>query len=67
MRVPSPCINLCRMNPQSGYCEGCLRSIPEITEWGGADDRRRLAILTEVARRKAAAGATTAAVARSPS
>ncbi len=41
MRVPSPCINLCRMNPQSGYCEGCLRSIPEITEWGGADRRRR--------------------------
>ena len=67
MRVPSPCINLCRMNPQSGYCEGCLRSISEITEWGGADDRRRLAILAEVARRKAAAGATTAAGARSPS
>jgi len=55
------------MNPQSGYCEGCLRSISEITEWGGADDRRRLAILAEVARRKAAAGATTAVGARSPS
>ena len=52
MRVPSPCINLCRMNPQSGYCEGCLRSIPEITEWGGADDRRRLAILAVALVRK---------------
>ena len=54
MSIPSPCINLCRMSPQSGYCEGCLRSIAEITEWGRADDGRKRAILHEVARRKAA-------------
>ena len=64
MRVPSPCINLCRMNPQSGYCEGCLRSIAEITEWGRADDGRKRAILHEVARRKAAAASASP---RSPS
>jgi predicted Fe-S protein YdhL (DUF1289 family) len=53
------------MSPQSGYCEGCLRSIAEITEWGRADDSRKRAILHEVARRKAAAGAS--ADPRSPS
>lgn len=66
MSIPSPCINLCRMSPQSGYCEGCLRSIAEITEWGRADDSRKRAILREVARRKAAAGAPSADP-RSPS
>ncbi len=69
MRVPSPCINLCRMSPQSGYCEGCLRSIAEITDGGRADDGRKRAILHEVARRKAAAevaGAASASL-RSPS
>lgn len=66
MSVPSPCINLCRMSPQSGFCEGCLRSIAEITEWGRADDSRKRAILREVARRKAAVGAPSADP-RSPS
>lgn len=66
MSVPSPCINLCRMSPQSGFCEGCLRSIAEITEWGRADDSRKRAILREVARRKAAASAPSADP-RSPS
>ena len=64
MSVSSPCINLCRMSPQSGYCEGCLRSIAEITEWGRADDGRKRAILHEVARRKAAAASASP---RSPS
>ena len=69
MSIPSPCINLCRMSPQSGYCEGCLRSIAEITEWGRAGDARKRAILHEIARRKAVAEAAGAASAdpRSPS
>ncbi len=41
--VPSPCINICRMNPRSGLCEGCLRSIDEITAWSRLnDDGKRL-------------------------
>lgn len=55
MSIPSPCINVCRMNEASGYCEGCYRSIPEITEWSRASDARKLAILGEVASRRAAA------------
>ena len=55
MSIPSPCINVCRMNEASGYCEGCYRSIPEITEWSRASDARKQAILGEVAARRAAA------------
>ncbi|MBS1216352.1 MAG: hypothetical protein H6R20_1326 [Proteobacteria bacterium] len=40
--VKSPCINVCRMNPRTGYCEGCLRSIDEIAGWSqfSADEKR---------------------------
>jgi uncharacterized protein len=31
--VPSPCINVCRMNPTTGWCEGCKRNLDEIARW----------------------------------
>ena len=40
--VPSPCISICTMDPASGWCEGCLRSIDEIARWSQmADDEKR--------------------------
>lgn len=36
--VPSPCVNVCRMDTGSGLCEGCFRTIDEIREWGRSDD-----------------------------
>ena len=38
----SPCVSVCRMNPQHDLCEGCLRSLDEIAGWSsmGADQRR---------------------------
>jgi predicted Fe-S protein YdhL (DUF1289 family) len=30
----SPCISVCRMSDQSHLCEGCFRSLDEITGWG---------------------------------
>ena len=40
--VASPCINVCRMDPASGYCEGCRRSLEEIACWSAysADEKR---------------------------
>jgi uncharacterized protein len=31
--VPSPCISVCQMDRRSGLCEGCLRTIDEISAW----------------------------------
>lgn len=31
--VPSPCTNICRMNPATGWCEGCWRTLDEIAAW----------------------------------
>lgn len=55
MTIQSPCTSVCRMNPATGYCEGCFRTIPEITDWSRADDDRKRAILAEIASRRAAA------------
>lgn len=50
--IPSPCINICRMDPDSGLCSGCFRSLEEIAAWGRADDGRKIAILAAVERRR---------------
>lgn len=59
--TPSPCINLCKMDPASGLCAGCYRTLDEIAAWSGLDDRRRDAILTAITTRRALAPATTPA------
>jgi hypothetical protein len=42
--VPSPCIDVCRMNPDTGWCEGCLRTIDEIAGWSSLDDAQKRAV-----------------------
>lgn len=39
--VPSPCTSVCRMDKLSGFCEGCLRTIPEIAGWSKMEDETR--------------------------
>ena len=46
--LPSPCVNICKMSPDTGYCEGCLRSIDEIVGWGNASEARKLAVWREL-------------------
>ena len=30
---PSPCISVCQMDPATGLCLGCKRTIDEIRDW----------------------------------
>jgi predicted Fe-S protein YdhL (DUF1289 family) len=51
--VPSPCIGICSLDPVTGWCKGCYRTIDEIAGWvrrsaaerrgivDAADQRRR--------------------------
>ena len=50
--VPSPCVNVCRMDAQTGFCEGCLRTLDEIALWSQLDDdiRREVWQLIELRR-----------------
>ena len=50
--VASPCINICRMDAATGWCEGCLRTIDEIATWGQVDDDGRRQILQAIAPRR---------------
>jgi len=42
--VPSPCINICRIDAASGLCLGCRRMLDEIAAWGRLDDAAKHAI-----------------------
>ncbi len=51
--VPSPCINVCRMDPRSGFCEGCRRTLDEIASWSALDDDARRRVWAALAQRRA--------------
>jgi predicted Fe-S protein YdhL (DUF1289 family) len=50
--VPSPCVSVCRIDPATGWCEGCLRTIDEIAHWTVLDDDEKRAIWSDLDRRK---------------
>lgn len=52
--VPSPCVAICRMDPATGLCEGCARTLGEIATWSGMTDDERRAVWAELALRRAA-------------
>jgi uncharacterized protein len=64
--VPSPCINICRMNPATGWCEGCLRTLDEIAAWGGLDEGRKRQVWTVLRERRMAVRQAAAAQADRP-
>lgn len=64
--VPSPCINLCQMDPATGWCLGCHRTIAEIAGWGRLDDTSKQQILLRLPPRRAAMPTTAPTVAPTP-
>ena len=53
MSIPSPCIDVCRMNAATGLCDGCLRTIDEIVAWGALDDAAKRRVVAELPLRRA--------------
>ena len=51
--VASPCIDVCALDPRTGLCEGCLRTIDEIAAWGALDDATKRDVLQRLAERRA--------------
>lgn len=39
--VPSPCVSVCVMVPQTGMCAGCWRSLEEIGAWSRMSDETK--------------------------
>jgi predicted Fe-S protein YdhL (DUF1289 family) len=49
---PSPCIDVCRMNPETKVCEGCLRTLDEIAAWSSLGPAGKRAVLERLPARK---------------
>ncbi|MGB3866466.1 MAG: DUF1289 domain-containing protein [Xanthobacteraceae bacterium] len=52
----TPCIAVCMIDPKSGLCFGCGRTLAEIAGWGGMASAERRAIMAELPARMAQAG-----------
>jgi len=43
--IVSPCISVCVIDPDSGLCRGCKRTLDEIARWVMMNEEQRLAVL----------------------
>jgi len=53
--VKSPCINVCALD-KNDVCEGCFRSVAEITRWAGMENDERKRVLERCWQRARAGG-----------
>ena len=44
----SPCIDICQMDPESGLCVGCGRTIEEIANWSSYTNEKKKDILKQL-------------------
>ena len=49
--LPSPCVSVCTMDPQTGWCRGCFRTLDEIAQWASKSPDGQRAIWPELALR----------------
>lgn len=50
--VESPCVKFCKLDPVSGYCLGCYRTIEEIAAWPGLGREEKQQVYKELEKRK---------------
>jgi uncharacterized protein len=59
MAMSTPCTGVCTIEPQSGLCLGCGRTLPEVARWGRISEEERLTIMTTLPARLAKLDADT--------
>lgn len=59
--IATPCNRICMVDPQSGLCTGCGRSLDEIARWSGYSDAERTRVMTQLPARLAAMNGAVAA------
>ncbi len=62
--IPTPCVGVCTLEPETRLCAGCLRTAMEIAMWPGASNAERLEIVNALRERRRARGITSAADSR---
>lgn len=51
----SPCVKLCMIEPATGWCAGCQRTLDEIAAWSRLTPDARADVLADLPRRAAEA------------
>jgi predicted Fe-S protein YdhL (DUF1289 family) len=46
--VESPCIGICKIDPLTGLCCGCCRTLDEITNWQTMSPEEQQQVLNEI-------------------
>ena len=59
-QVASPCTSVCSIDPVTGLCVGCFRTIDEIAGWIDLGTDARRAVIAAVAGRRTLHGAAIA-------
>ena len=56
--IKSPCVKICVVDPATGWCEGCFRTLQEIGGWMrySPEERDRITAVLRERRRSAKAG-----------
>lgn len=53
--VASPCVAVCKMNPASDFCDGCQRTMSEITAWPSMSNEGKRQVWIRIGERRALA------------
>ncbi len=51
-RPDSPCIDVCQIDPLTGLCRGCFRTLDEIALWSQLSPMQRLDIMADLPHRQ---------------
>lgn len=49
--IESPCILVCTIDTETGFCLGCARTLDEIARWSSMSTEERMAVLSLLADR----------------
>lgn len=52
--IQSPCIGVCSIDENSGFCEGCFRTREEIQQWWDIDNAAKSEVIKKASAREAA-------------
>jgi uncharacterized protein len=55
--ISTPCIRSCILDPATGLCEGCGRTLDEVAQWLQMSETERKRIMGELASRRRRASA----------
>jgi predicted Fe-S protein YdhL (DUF1289 family) len=49
--LKSPCVDVCILDPDSGLCRGCLRTLDEIARWSEMSEIEREQVVASLSTR----------------